>query len=228
MVIPFSLKGISQERKGETGYSLGKWNIAWNFGKKSLWVFHFGPENKNLQISDNDEFLENKNPTSYHPWTKRICEQSYWETNSKGNSPKMLTLQGIWVTKVHGLGGFKREPWLKPYISTNTMKMAATKSEILKKLWKSIVHLFHRKTMEGVRNRLQLTFVNPEDTKKRRKQQLESTFTLNKIANLLNIKEFSNSKGLERGIVNFSTQKTKISLLNSKNKHLKNFWIVEI
>ena len=64
------------------------------------------------------------------------------------------------VTKIHTLYKFKRSAWLAKYIDHNTQKRTEAKTNFEKDLYKLMNNAFFGKTMENVRDRTNLDFID--------------------------------------------------------------------
>ena len=69
---------------------------------------------------------------------------------------------GLKVTKVHRTISFEEDDWLKKYISFNTNQRSLAKTVFEKDFWKLLNNAFFGKTMENVRNRIELKLVRDQ------------------------------------------------------------------
>ena len=83
---------------------------------------------------------------------------------------------GIIVDKVHEIISFRRSRWLEKCIIFNTQKKNQTKNDFEKDFYKLLNNTIYGKTMENVRNRLKIKFVEKDDYRKILKQQSKLTF----------------------------------------------------
>ena len=80
---------------------------------------------------------------------------------------KFYLQQGMIVTKIHRIIQFKQSPWLKGYIDFNTDMRRNATSNVEKNLFKLMNNSVFGKTMENLRNRVNVELVNsPKRLKK--------------------------------------------------------------
>ena len=73
---------------------------------------------------------------------------------------KFYLSQGMKVTKIHTLYKFKQSAWLGKYIDHTTQKRTEAKTNFEKDLYKLMNNDFFGKTMESVRDRTNLYFID--------------------------------------------------------------------
>ena len=66
---------------------------------------------------------------------------------------------GLIIKKVHAVITFKQERWMKPYIGFNTEKRKKAKNDFEKDFFKLMCNSCFGKTMENLRNRVDMSFV---------------------------------------------------------------------
>ena len=63
------------------------------------------------------------------------------------------------VDKVHDIISFRQSRWLEKYINFNTQKQSEAKNDFEKDFYKLLNNAFYGTTLENVRNRLKIKFV---------------------------------------------------------------------
>ena len=94
---------------------------------------------------------------------------------------KFYLQQGMVLKKIHRIIQFKQSPWLKSYIDFNTEKRKYANSDFEKDFFKLMNNSVFGKTMENLRNRMNVEFVN--DPKKMKKLCAKPSFQTFKIFN---------------------------------------------
>ena len=92
---------------------------------------------------------------------------------------KFYVGHGMVVEKIHKVKSFKQSKWLENYINFKTQKRNKPVNDFEKVFHKLLNNAFHGKTMENVRNRLKIKFIEKDDTNEIVKQQ--SKFSINGI-----------------------------------------------
>ena len=87
---------------------------------------------------------------------------------------KFYVNQGLKVRKLHRVIQFRQSKWLGDYISKNTIMRRQAKKDFEKKFYKLMSNACFGKTMENLRNRREILFVNNE--KQAEKSLLKPTF----------------------------------------------------
>ena len=106
-------------------------------------------------------YMNNVNQPNYKPTSKLMCDvtnKSKYMIHYR--MFKFYLNQGMKVTKIHTIYKFKQSPWLGKYIDHNTQKRTVAKTNFEKDLYKLMNNAFFGKTMENVRDRTNLEFID--------------------------------------------------------------------
>eukprot|EP01052_Picozoa_sp_SAG31_P017937 SAG31_NODE_1250_length_9118_cov_4.047344_6_plen_375_part_00 len=71
--------------------------------------------------------------------------------------------KGLVVSKVHRVVTFRKEKWLKPYVDFNTSMRAKATTDFEKDFYKLCVNAIFGKSMENLRNRVDIHFVTAQE-----------------------------------------------------------------
>ena len=89
---------------------------------------------------------------------------------------KFHARHGMIVDKIHEIFCFKQSKWLEIFINFNTQKRNKAKIFFEKDIYQLLKNAFYAKTMENVRNRLELEFFKKNGVENIIKQQSKLTF----------------------------------------------------
>ena len=119
----------------------------------------FCPENKTINPDNYTDYMKEHQPESHKPTSKLICDQTdkeYYIVHYR--NLKFYLRMGMSLKKVHRIVSFDQSPWLAKYIDYNTKKRAQADSDFIKDYHKNLICCFFGKTMEDVRNRINVAF----------------------------------------------------------------------
>ena len=122
-------------------------------------------------------YMNNINQPNYKPLSKLMCDvtnKSKYMIHYR--MFKFYLNQGMKVTKIHTIYKFKQSPWLGKYIDHNTQKRTVAKTIFEKDLYKSMNNAFFGKTMENVRDRTNLEFIDHSQIDQIIKRQSKLSF----------------------------------------------------
>ena len=139
--------------------------------------FPFAPMNKTINPDNFNDYMKEIKPDTYIQSINLICDWS----NKKNylvhyRMLKFYNRHGMIIDKVHNIISFRQSRWLEKYINFNTQKRNKAKNDFEKDFYKLLNNAFYGKTMENVRNRLQIKFIKNDDHKEIIKQQSKLTF----------------------------------------------------
>ena len=106
-------------------------------------------------------YMNNINQPNYKPTSKHMCDVTKKSKYMIHNRMfKIYLNQGMKVTKKHTIYKFKQSPWLGKYIDHNIQKRTVAKTNFENYLYKLLNNAFFGKTMENVRDRTNLEFID--------------------------------------------------------------------
>ena len=139
--------------------------------------FPFAPVNKKINPDRFSDYMEKTKADTYIPTKKLICDWS-----DKKNylvhyrMVKFYPRHGMIVDKVHNIISFRQNRWLEKYINFNTQKRNQAVNDFEKDFYKLLNNAFYGKTMENVRNRLNIKFIKKDEYREIIKQQSKLAF----------------------------------------------------
>ena len=122
-------------------------------------------------------YMNSVNQPNYKPTSKLMCDvtnKSKYMIHYR--MFKFYLNQGMKVTKIHTIYRFKQSPWLGKYIDHNTQKRTKAKTNFEKNLYKLMNNAFFGKTMENVRDRTNLEFIDHSQIDQIIKRQSKLSF----------------------------------------------------
>ena len=145
--------------------------------KEKTKKFPFAPMNKKINPNNFNDYMKEIKPDTYIKAKKLICDWS-----DKKNCLihyrmlKFYVGHGMIVDKLHNKISFTQSRWLEKYINFNTHKRNKAKDDFEKDFYNLLNNAFYGKTMENVRNRLKIKFIEKDDHKEIIKHQSKLTF----------------------------------------------------
>ncbi|CAG2186709.1 unnamed protein product [Mytilus edulis] len=128
----------------------------------------------------------NSYPLAPSSYSKNLYRDLYGEHRKRPNTTKLIpTLEnkknyithyrnlqlytnlGMKITKVHRILEFHQSPWLATYIQFNTSRRQEARIDFEKKFFKLMCNSVFGKTMENLRNRVNIKLVNNESSLKK-------------------------------------------------------------
>ena len=139
--------------------------------------FPFAPVNKKIIPDNIRDYMKEIKPDTYIQTKKLICDWS----NKKNylvhyRMLKFYPRHGMIIDKVHNIISFRQSRWLEKYINFNTQKRSQAVNDFEKDFYKLLNNAFYGMTMENVRNRLKIKFIQKDEYREKIKQQSKLTF----------------------------------------------------
>ena len=107
------------------------------------------------------DYMNSVKQTNYKPTPKLMCDVTNKQKYMMHyRAFKFYISMGMKVTKIHCVYRFKQDNWLEKYIDHNTRKRTVAKTNFEKDLYKLMNNAFLGKTMENVRDRTNLDFID--------------------------------------------------------------------
>ena len=139
--------------------------------------FPYCPQNKTIDPVNYTGYMREHEPKPHRATSKLICDQTdkeYYIVHYR--NLKFYLRMGMIIKKVHRIVSFDQSPWLAKYIDYNTDKRAKADSDFMKDYHKNLIYSFFGKTMEDVRNRIKVEFVENTNERKILKNQSRLDF----------------------------------------------------
>ena len=123
------------------------------------------------------DYMNSEKQPNYKPTQKLVCDP----TNKQKymihyRMFKFYTKMGMKVTHIHTIYRFKQSPWLAKYIDHYAQKRTKAKTNFKKDFDKLLNNAFFGKTMENVRDRVNLEFIDHSQIQQIIKRQSKLSF----------------------------------------------------
>ena len=123
------------------------------------------------------DYMNSVKQPNYKPTKKIVCDL----TNKQKymihyRMFKFYTKMGMKLTHILTIYRFKQSPWFAKYIDHNTQKRTKAKTNFEKDLYKLMNNAFFGKTMENVRDRVTLEFIDHSQIQQIIKRQSKLSF----------------------------------------------------
>ena len=145
--------------------------------KENTKNFPFATVNKKINPDKFSDYMKEIKPDTYIQTKNLICDWS--DKKNYLVHYRMLKFyfrHGMIVDKVHNIISFKQSRWLEKYINFNTQRRNQAVNDSEKDFYKLLNNAFYGKTMENVRNRLQIKFIKKDNYRKMIEYQSKLTF----------------------------------------------------
>ena len=139
--------------------------------------FPFCPYQTKADPDSFSDYMNSVKQPNYKPTPKLMCDvtnKSKYMIHYR--MFKIYLNQGMKVTKIHTIYRFKQSPWLAKYIDHNTQKRTKAKTNFEKDLYKIMNNAFFGKTLENVRDRTNLEFIDHSQIDQIIKRQSKLSF----------------------------------------------------
>ena len=140
-------------------------------------IFPFCPYQTKADPDLFSAYMNNVNQPNYKPTPKLMCDvtiKSKYMIHYR--MFKFYLNQGMKVPKIQTIYKFKQSPWLGKYIDHNTQKRTVANTNFEKDLYKLMNNAFFGKTMENVRDRSNLDFIDHSQIDQIIKRQSKLSF----------------------------------------------------
>ena len=183
--------------------------------------FPLAPEHLTItsnMLSDYQKSILQQNQTKHHE-SRKLVPNLYPKSHYIVHyiNLKFYLSHGLKLTKIHRILRFQQEPWLKSFITFNTLQRSLATSKFSKDLFKLINNATFGKTMENVRNRRTITLVST--SRQLEKLSSQPTFKSFRIfsENLIAVERYASSLCLNKPIY------SGFSVLDLSKQHMYKF-----
>ncbi len=138
--------------------------------------FPLAPVKRKVEYEELSDYQKETFGENFAPQEKLICD---WKDKKNYlvhyRLLKFYLRMGMKVEKIHRIIQFNQKPWLKEYIEFNTNKRSKATTDFEKDFFKLLNNAFYGKTMENVRGRINIDFIENDKTEEILKRQSKLT-----------------------------------------------------